>query len=517
MKLSLIFAQALVATVLAYPVTFKRDAQEIEAEAGDSISGGPAALSNPNINNGKQIDSSLIASGGPDAGDLVNNAFGNSFININTNSANKDNLVINPTTITSNGNSGMTANGNQNGLGNTQDIFPSVFKRDTFINGGTFDSHWAGAVPVYPGVVPLYPPIAYAPLAAQVNHNHQGATIQSINNHIMATIPTIEFGTPGNKTRVPRIGLGIMGMSQAYGEANDKDSVKVLNHAIDIGCTFWDTSDIYGLGHNERLISCVLKERRKDVFLCTKFGVTWDEPGPDFDGLIWERINGVNGSPEYVFECVENSLRRLGTDYIDLYYQHRMDPKVPIEETMSALAELVKQGKIRYIGLSECTPEELRRACKIHPVSAVQVEYSPWSTHIEKDGILDTCRELGVTIVAYSPLGRGIMSGNVRSVDDLGEKDWRRNNPRFKAEHFENNLKLVDAFAEIAKKYDYTSSQLALAWVLAQEENLIIIPGTTKIKYLEQNTSSGKIKLSAEDLASLRKIVDNANILGSRY
>ncbi|KAJ2448960.1 hypothetical protein EV183_005162 [Coemansia sp. RSA 2336] len=316
----------------------------------------------------------------------------------------------------------------------------------------------------------------------------------------MSSIPTIQFGTPGNKTRVLRIGLGTMGMSQAYGESNDEDSVKVLNHAVDIGCTFWDTSDVYGLGHNEQLISRVLKERRKDVFLCTKFGITWKEPEPESDAPIWEVINGLNGSPEYVFKCAENSLKRLETDYIDLYYQHRVDPKVPIEETMGALAEL-----------------ELRRAHKVHPVAAVQVEYSPWSTHIEKDGILDTCRELGVTVVAYAPLGRGIMGGNVCSVDDLGEMDWRRTNSRFKAEHLENNLKLVDAFAEIAKKYGYTSSQLSLAWVLAQEENLIIIPGTTKIKYLDQNTSAGNIKLSAEDLESLREIVDNANILGTRY
>ncbi|KAJ2843992.1 hypothetical protein IWW36_005353 [Coemansia brasiliensis] len=296
----------------------------------------------------------------------------------------------------------------------------------------------------------------------------------------MPPIPTIELGTAGNKIRVSHIGLGIMGMSQVYGKTNDEESIKLLNHAIDIGCTFWDTSDIYGLGHNERLISRVLKGRRKDVFLC---------------------IN----------------LERLGTDYIDLYYQHRMDPKVPIEETMGALTELVKKGKIRYIGLSECTPEELRWAHKVHPVVAVQVEYSPWSTHIETNGVLDTCRELNVTVVAYSPLGRGFMSGKIRSIDDLDENGWRRNSPRFKPEHFENNLKLVDAFAKFAKKHDCTSSQLALAWLLIQEENLIVIPGTKQVKYLEDNFSAGNMKLSNEEIMKIREIVDSANIQGTRY
>ncbi|KAJ2684558.1 hypothetical protein GGH99_004016, partial [Coemansia sp. RSA 1285] len=213
----------------------------------------------------------------------------------------------------------------------------------------------------------------------------------------MSTIPTIEIGIPGNKSRVPRIGLGTMGMSVIYGSVDDEESVKVLNHAIDIGCTFWDTSDVYGVGHNERLLSHVLKERRNEVFLCTKFGTTVRQynPGEDETNNFTSRITGVSGKPEYVRKCIENSLERLGTDHIDLYYMHRMDRDTPIEDTVAAMAELVKEGKVKYIGLSECTPEELRRAYKVHPIAAIQMEYSAWSTHIETNGILDTCRELG--------------------------------------------------------------------------------------------------------------------------
>ncbi|KAJ2368967.1 hypothetical protein H4S01_001284 [Coemansia sp. RSA 2610] len=333
----------------------------------------------------------------------------------------------------------------------------------------------------------------------------------------MSSFPTIEIGVPGDKVRVPRIGLGAMGMSDIYGDVDDDQSVKVLNHAIDIGCTLWDTSDIYGAGHNERLLSRVLKERRKDVFLCTKFGVTFKEAEPEFKGTFADLITGVNGSPEYTRKAIEASLARLGTDHIDLYYQHRMDPNTPIEDTVKTLAELVKEGKVRYIGLSECTPDELRRAHKIHPITAVQVEYSPWSTHIETNGVLDTCRELGITVVAYSPLGRGFMTGQIRSINDLDENDWRRNNPRFKPEHFANNLKLVDAFAEMAKKHNCTSGQLALAWLLAQEKNLIVIPGTKRIKYLDDNFGAGQVQLSDDEIKELRNLVDSANIQGTRY
>ncbi|KAJ1726416.1 hypothetical protein LPJ72_006346 [Coemansia sp. Benny D160-2] len=308
-----------------------------------------------------------------------------------------------------------------------------------------------------------------------------------------------------------------MGMNLAYDVADDEESVKVLNHAIDIGCRFWDTSDVYGFGLNEKLLSRVLKERRDEVFLCTKFGVCFRKPEPGEEGAFGDFVTGFSGKPEYVRKCIENSLERLGTDHIDLYYMHRMDPTTPIEETVAAMAELVNEGKVKYIGLSECTPEELRRAYKIHPIAAVQMEYSAWSTHIETNGILDTCRELGVTIVAYSPLGRGFLTGRIRSVDDLPENDWRRTNPRFKPEHFENNLKLVDAMESMAVKHGCKSGQLGLAWLLAQERDMVVIPGTKKLKYLEENVAAGQIKLSDNMLEELRNLIDNANIQGERY
>ncbi|KAJ2860396.1 hypothetical protein GGI22_002725 [Coemansia erecta] len=333
----------------------------------------------------------------------------------------------------------------------------------------------------------------------------------------MTTIPTVEVGTPGDKVSVPRIGLGTMGMSVMYGAVDDDESVQVLNHAIDIGCTFWDTANVYGLGHNEKLISRVLKERRDEVFLCTKFGAVFSEPEPGYSGTFADRITGVSGKPDYVRKCAEESLERLGVDRIDLYYMHRMDPNTPIEESVAAMAGLVKEGKVKYIGLSECTPEDIRRAHKVHPITAVQIEYSAWSTHVETNGVLDTCRELGITVVAYSPLSRGFITGQIRSFDDLPEDDWRRNNPRFKPEHFETNLKLVNAFEALAKKHNSTSGQLALAWLLAQYDNLIVIPGTKKSKYLDENFGASKIKLSDADLKELRKLVDSANIQGERY
>ncbi|KAJ1893285.1 hypothetical protein LPJ81_005396 [Coemansia sp. IMI 209127] len=333
----------------------------------------------------------------------------------------------------------------------------------------------------------------------------------------MSNVPTIALGVPGDKVSVPRIGLGTMSMSVMYGAVDDEESVKVLNHAIDIGCTFWDTANMYGLGHNEKLLSRVLKERRKDVFLCTKFGVVFNQPKPGEKINYNEQVTGFSGKPDFVRKCIEESLERLGVDNIDLYYMHRMDPTTPIEDTVAAMAELVKEGKVKYIGLSECSPEELRRAHKVHPITAVQIEYSAWSTHVETDGVLDTCRELGITIVAYSPLSRGFITGQIRSFDDLPEDDWRRTNPRFKPEHFETNLKLVSAFEALANKHNCTPGQLALAWLLAQYDNLIVIPGTKRSKYLDKNFGAGKIKLSDNDLKELRKLVDSANIQGDRY
>ncbi|KAJ1796848.1 hypothetical protein LPJ59_003499 [Coemansia sp. RSA 2399] len=333
----------------------------------------------------------------------------------------------------------------------------------------------------------------------------------------MTAVPTIKLGIPGNKVNLPRIGLGTVPMSVIYGAVDDEESVKVLNHAIDIGCTFWDTADIYGLGHNERLLSRVLKERREEVFVCTKFGLTARERKPGDDGSFMGYLNGINGKPEYVRKSAEESLERLGIDYIDLYYIHRIDPATLLEDTVAAMAELVKEGKVRYLGLSECTAEQIRRAHKVHPIAAVQIEYSAWTTHVETDGVLDTCRELGITVVAYSPLGHGALTGNVRSIDDLDKDDWRRNNSRFSLENFNNNLKVVDAFESLAKRHNRKPGQLALAWLLAQDDNLIVIPGTKRSKYLDENVASGQVKLSAEDLKVLRKAIDGANIQGSRY
>ncbi|KAJ2486429.1 hypothetical protein IWW37_005622 [Coemansia sp. RSA 2050] len=272
-----------------------------------------------------------------------------------------------------------------------------------------------------------------------------------------------------------------------------------------MGCTFWDTADVYGAGHNERLLGQVLKARRDGVFLCTKFGVEHTEAGPDFKGNFDKLVTGINGKPDYVRRQAESSLRRLGIDTTDLYYQHRVDPNTPIEDTVGAMAGLVKEGKVRFIGLSKCSAEELRRAYKIHPIAAVEIEYSPWTTHVETNGLLDACRELGVTVVAYSPLGRGFMTGQIRSIDDLDKDDWRRLNPRFKPEHFANNLKLVDAFEALAKKRGCKPGQVALAWVLAQEKNLIVIPGTKRIKYLDENLGAGQITLTEEENRALRE------------
>ncbi|KAJ2396464.1 hypothetical protein GGI23_003908 [Coemansia sp. RSA 2559] len=333
----------------------------------------------------------------------------------------------------------------------------------------------------------------------------------------MTTIPTTELGIPGNKVSVPRVGLGTVPMSVVYGAVDDEESIKVLNHAIDIGCTFWDTADVYGLGHNERLLSRVLKERRQEVFVCTKFGLTARERKQGDEGNFMSYINGINGKPEYVRKCADESLERLGIDCIDLYYIHRIDPATPLEDTVAAMAELVKEGKVKYIGLSECTAEQIRRAHKVHPIAAVQIEYSAWTTHVETDGVLDTCRELGITVVAYSPLGHGALTGNVRSIDDLDKDDWRRNNSRFSLENLNNNLKVVDAFEALATKHNRKPGQLALAWLLAQDDNLIVIPGTKRSKYLDENVASGQVKLTAEDLNVLRKAIDCANIQGSRY
>ncbi|KAF0550184.1 aldo/keto reductase [Gigaspora margarita] len=315
-----------------------------------------------------------------------------------------------------------------------------------------------------------------------------------------------ELGKTGVK--IPTIGLGCMGMSEFYGSSDEEENLKVLNRSIDIKCTFWDTADMYGSGKNEILLSKVLKDRRNEVFLCTKFGNVRGENG---------EFLGVNGTPEYVHEACEKSLQRLGVDCIDLYYQHRVDKNVPIEDTVRAMAELVKQGKVKYLGLSECSANTLRRAYKIHPIAAVQMEYSPWSLDIETNGLKEACEELGVTIVAYSPLGRGILSGKYKSTEDFEPGDFRKVLPRYAGENFAKNLELVKEFEKLAKKKGVTSSQLCLAWVLAQGKNIVVIPGTKKIKYLEENSQAVNINLTSEELAEIRKIINSIEIVGGRY
>ncbi|KAI8321368.1 aryl alcohol dehydrogenase [Martensiomyces pterosporus] len=333
----------------------------------------------------------------------------------------------------------------------------------------------------------------------------------------MSSISTVEFGVPGDKVRVPRIGLGCMGLSPVYGPVDDEESLKLLAHATDKGCKFWDTADVYGLGHNEQLLSRYLKDNRDKVFLCTKFGNAWRDPEPGFSGNFIELFVGVRGTPEYVRKAFDDSIKRLGVDKVDLYYQHRVDPNVPIEETVGAMAELVKEGKVRYLGLSECSAETLRRAYKVHPIAAVQVEYNCWSLDIETNGLLDACRELGVTVVAYSPLGRGFMTGQIRKYEDLPEKDFRRGNPRFQPESFALNIKLVEAFEKLAEKRGCKPGQLALAWVLAQEKNLIVIPGTKRVKYLDENLGSSDIHITDAENKEIRDIINAIPIAGNRY
>ncbi|CAG8666054.1 12851_t:CDS:2 [Rhizophagus irregularis] len=300
------------------------------------------------------------------------------------------------------------------------------------------------------------------------------------------SLPSLrELGKTGVK--IPAIGLGCMNMSSLYGAADEQENIKILNRAIELGCTFWDTADMYGLGDNEILLSKVLKEHRNEVFLCTKFAFLQE------NGEI-----KVSGKPEYVRQACENSLKRLGIDYIDLYYQHRVDPNTPIEDTVGALAELVKEGKVKYIGLSECSAETLRRAYKVHPIAAVQTEYSPWTLDIEKNGVLEACRELGVTMVAYSPLGRGFLTGKFKSIDDFEPNDFRRTVPRFQGENFNKNLELVQKFNEFASKKGITTGQLCLAWVI-------------------ENFEARNIHLSPEELSEIRKIIDSIEIAGERY
>ncbi|KAI9292005.1 putative oxidoreductase [Neoconidiobolus thromboides FSU 785] len=322
----------------------------------------------------------------------------------------------------------------------------------------------------------------------------------------MSGLATRQLGRNG--PQVSSIGLGCMGMSAFYGSSNEEENIRVLNRAIDLGCTFWDTSDMYGMGENEKLLAKVLKERRNEIFLCTKFAISYD---------LEKKEMKIRGDKEYVKQCCDASLKRLGIETIDLYYQHRVDPTTPIEETVSAMAALVKEGKVKYLGLSECSAETLKRAHKVHPISAVQIEYSPWETFIEKNGLLEACRELGVAIVAYSPLGRGFLTGKL-DVKSLDRDDSRVTRfPRYNEENVEHNLQIVNKLEEIANRKGIKASQLCLSWVLSQGNDFIPIPGTRRIKYLEENIESANIKLSDDENKQIRKLTEQIEVKGGRY
>jgi len=303
-------------------------------------------------------------------------------------------------------------------------------------------------------------------------------------------------------------GLGCMGMSEFYGSSDQAEATATIQHALELGVDLLDTADIYGPQTNEWLVGEAIADRRDEVVLATKFGIVRDPENP--------RARGINGRPEYVHACCDASLRRLGVEHIDLYYQHRVDPDVPIEETVGAMAELVDAGKVRFLGLSEAAPETIRRAHAVHPITALQSEYSLWSRDPE-DEILATVRELGIGFVAYSPLGRGFLTGQISSPEDFEPDDFRRHNPRFQGENFARNLELVDRVREIAADKDCTPGQLALAWVMAQGDDIVPIPGTKRRSYLEQNVEATEISLSDSELAAIDEAAPRGAASGDRY
>lgn len=319
----------------------------------------------------------------------------------------------------------------------------------------------------------------------------------------MASIPVRTLGHNG--LQVSALGLGCMGMTYAYGPADEDRCIATLHHALDRGINLLDTADVYGPETNERLLARVLRERRDEVVLATKCGIAYANPD-----------RAVDGRPEYVRRACDASLERLGTDRIDLYYLHRVDPQVPIEETVGAMAELVAAGKVRHIGLSEAAAGTIRRAHAVHPLAAIQMEYSLWTRDIETD-ILPLARDLGIGVVPYSPLGRGFLSGSLTSPDDLDEDDWRRSNPRFQGENFQRNLELVEQVKEIARERGATPAQVGLAWVLRQGDDIVPIPGTTRPERLDENTGALAIELRGEDLDRLNAIFSPDAVAGDRY
>jgi aryl-alcohol dehydrogenase-like predicted oxidoreductase len=323
----------------------------------------------------------------------------------------------------------------------------------------------------------------------------------------MASIPFRQLGSSG--INVSALGLGCMGMTWAYGPSDEAESLQVLRRYIELGGNFFDTAEIYGPHTNEELLGRFLREvPRESVVVATKFG---------FKFLNGVRTNEVDSSPENVLRACDGSLSRLGIDHIDLYYQHRVDPNVPIEETVGALKELVTAGKIRSIGLSEAHPETIRRAAKVHPVAALQSEYSLWTRDVEANGVLATCRELGIAFVPYSPLGRGFLTGAIQKPSDLDPSDWRLTNPRFAQEVFETNLKLAEAVKKLAAKKNCTPAQFALAWVLAQGNDMIPIPGTKRVKYLEDNMGAPAVQLTEADLKETNETFGDLKVAGERY
>lgn len=306
---------------------------------------------------------------------------------------------------------------------------------------------------------------------------------------------------------VSRLGLGCMGMSEFYAGRDDEESLRTLDTAFDNGITFYDTADMYGSGHNEEFIGPFIRKHRDEVILATKFGNVRGEDGS---------YQGIKGTPEYVRQACEKSLKRLGVDVIDLYYQHRVDPDVPIEETIGAMAELVREGKVRYLGMSEAAPDTIRRAHAVFPISALQTEYSLWSREVE-DEILPLCRELGIGFVPYSPLGRGFLTGQIQSFNDLDEDDFRRSSPRFQGDNFQKNLDLVQRIKEIAAEKDCAPSQMALAWLLAQGNDIAPIPGTKKTKYLLENVGALDVTLTQEELQRIDAAAPKGAAVGERY